>query len=46
MIDDFIWRGLLGGLGVVLIAGPLGCFIAWRRMAYFGDALAHTIAPP
>jgi len=42
MIDDFIWRGLLGGLGVVLIAGPLGCFIAWRRMAYFGDALAHS----
>jgi len=42
MIDDFIWRGLLGGLGVVMIACPLGCFIAWRRMAYFGDALAHS----
>ena len=24
------------------IAGPLGCFVVWRRMAYFGDASAHA----
>ncbi len=42
MIDDFLWRALAGGLGVALIAGPLGCFIVWRRMAYFGDSLAHS----
>lgn len=41
-MDDFLWRALLGGLGVALIAGPLGCFIVWRRMAYFGDTLAHS----
>ena len=24
-------------------AGPLGCFVVWRRMAYFGDTIAHAI---
>ena len=42
MIDDFLWRALAAGFGVVMIAGPLGCFIVWRRMAYFGDTLAHS----
>ncbi len=42
MFDDFLLRGLVGALGVALIAGPLGCFIVWRRMAYFGDSLAHS----
>jgi zinc transport system permease protein len=40
-MDAFIWRALLGGMGVAVLAGPLGCFVVWRRMAYFGDALAH-----
>lgn len=39
---EFLWRALLAGLGVALVAGPLGCFVVWRRMAYFGDTLAHT----
>lgn len=42
MLDDFLWRAALGGLGVALAAGPLGCFIVWRRMAYFGASIAHT----
>jgi zinc transport system permease protein len=42
MIPDFLWRALLGGIGVALVAGPLGCFIVWRRMAYFGDSLSHS----
>lgn len=42
VLDDFFWRSLLGGLGVALVAGPLGCFVVWRRMAYFGDTLAHS----
>ena len=42
MLDDFIWRAVIGGIGVALVAGPLGCFVAWRRMAYFGDSLAHS----
>ncbi|HRY15927.1 MAG TPA: metal ABC transporter permease, partial [Candidatus Competibacteraceae bacterium] len=41
-MDDFLIRALLGGLGVALAAGPLGAFIVWRRMAYFGDTLAHS----
>lgn len=39
---DFIVRALLAGLSVALVAGPLGCFVVWRRMAYFGDTLAHS----
>ncbi|SHK16663.1 zinc transport system permease protein [Marinobacter antarcticus] len=42
VLNDFFWRALIGGLGVALIAGPLGCFVVWRRMAYFGDTLAHS----
>ncbi|MGB0682219.1 MAG: zinc ABC transporter permease subunit ZnuB [Magnetovibrionaceae bacterium] len=41
-MDDFFIRALLAGLGVALVAGPLGCFIVWRRLAYFGDTLAHA----
>lgn len=42
MLDDFFVRALVAGIGVALIAGPLGCFIVWRRMAYFGDTLSHA----
>ncbi|WP_025896855.1 metal ABC transporter permease [Sneathiella glossodoripedis] len=42
MFDDFIIRALLAGGGIALVAGPLGCFVVWRRMAYFGDSLAHS----
>ena len=41
-MDDFLLRALLAGLAVVLMAGPLGVFIIWRRMAYFGDTLSHS----
>ncbi len=42
MLDDFILRAGLAGLGVALAAAPLGCFVVWRRMAYFGDATSHA----
>jgi zinc transport system permease protein len=42
MLDDFLIRAVLAGLGVALAAGPLGCFVVWRRMAYFGDTVAHA----
>ncbi len=42
MLDDFFIRALLAGLGLALVAGPLGCFVIWRRMAYFGDTMAHS----
>lgn len=41
-MDDFLWRAIAGGVGVALVAGPLGSFVVWRRMAFFGDALAHS----
>ncbi|QPC43167.1 zinc ABC transporter permease subunit ZnuB [Kaustia mangrovi] len=40
--EPFFLRAMAAGLGLALIAGPLGCFIVWRRMAYFGDTLAHS----
>jgi zinc transport system permease protein len=39
---DFFLLALLAGLGVALATGPLGAFVVWRRMAYFGDTLAHS----
>ncbi|MEO9460030.1 MAG: metal ABC transporter permease [Lentilitoribacter sp.] len=42
MLDDFFTRALIAGTGVALVAGPLGCFIVWRRLAYFGDTLSHA----
>lgn len=41
-MDDFLIRALIAGAGVALVAGPLGCFVVWRRMAYFGDTMAHA----
>lgn len=41
-MDDFIIRAFLGGLGLAIIAGPLGSLVVWRRMAFFGDALSHS----
>lgn len=42
MYYDFLVFALLGGLGVAIVAGPLGAFVVWRRMSYFGDSLAHS----
>ena len=42
MIDDFLLRALGAGIGVAIVAAPLGCFVVWRRMAYFGATLAHS----
>lgn len=42
MLDDFLLRALVGGFGVALIVGPFGSFVVWRRLAYFGETLAHS----
>ncbi|PID35741.1 MAG: hypothetical protein CR993_08285 [Rhodobacterales bacterium] len=42
MLDDFFLRAALAGIGLTLATGPLGSFVIWRRMAYFGDATAHA----
>jgi zinc transport system permease protein len=42
LLDNFLILAALAGLGVAIAAAPLGCFVVWRRMAYFGDATAHA----
>ncbi|MBN2630250.1 MAG: metal ABC transporter permease [Rhodobacteraceae bacterium] len=42
MFDDFLVRAVLAGVGLSLATGPLGSFVVWRRMAYFGDATSHA----
>jgi len=41
-MDDFMIRALIGGFGVAAVAGPLGAFVVWRRMAFFGGTLSHS----
>lgn len=41
-LDDFMTRAILAAVGTALACGALGCFVVWRRMAYFGDATAHA----
>ena len=42
MLDDFLIRAALAAVGTAICASVLGCFVVWRRMAYFGDATAHA----
>ncbi len=42
MLDDFFTRAVLAGIGIAIMTGPMGCLVVWRRMAYFGDTLAHS----
>ena len=42
MIDEFLLRAGLAGVLLSCATGPLGSFVVWRRMAYFGDATAHA----
>lgn len=41
-MPDFLLFGLSAGLLIAAIAGPLGSFVVWQRLAYFGDTLAHS----
>lgn len=41
-MDDFLIRAVLGGVLLAIVCGPFGTFIVWRRMAFFGDTLAHS----
>ena len=42
MPELFLLRALAAGIGIAWVAGITGCFVVWRRMAYFGDSLAHS----
>ena len=41
-MDELLWRAAAAGVGVAGLAGALGCFLVWRRSAFFGDTLAHA----
>ena len=40
--EPFLLRALLAGLGLAVVAAPLGCFVVWRRMAYYGETVAQA----
>lgn len=39
---DILLLATITGLAIALVAAPLGCFIVWRRLAYFSDTLSHS----
>ena len=39
---EILFPALLTGLLLSLITAPLGAFVVWRKMAYFGDTLSHS----
>jgi len=41
-LEPFLINAILAGVAVAIITGVMGCFVVWRRMAYFGDSLAHS----
>lgn len=40
-MDEFLLRAGIGAGLLGAAAGPLGCFVLWRRMAYLGKSIAH-----
>lgn len=42
IFDDFIIRAILAGVIIACVTSAIGCFVVWRKMAYFGDSLAHS----
>lgn len=41
-MDEFIVRALVGAVILAAVLGPLGSFVVWRQMSYFGDTIAHS----
>jgi zinc transport system permease protein len=42
VIEPFFLRALVASLGLAAVAAPLGCFVVWQRMAYFGETVAQA----
>ena len=42
MMADFLLHAIIAGLAISTVTGPLGSFVVWQRLAYFGDTLAHS----
>ena len=41
-MPEFMLHAWVAGTAVAVVCGPLGCFVVWRRMSYFGAAIAHS----
>ncbi len=42
ILDPLIIRAILAGVAIAIVGGVVGCFVIWKRMAYFGESLAHS----
>ena len=42
MLEPFLVRAIIAGLALAIVAAPLGCFVIWQRMAYFGETVAQA----
>lgn len=42
MVDAIVLMAWAAGSILSLLLGPLGCLVVWRRLSYFGDAIAHA----
>jgi zinc transport system permease protein len=42
VLEPFLLRALVASLGLAVVAAPLGCFVVWQRMAYFGETTAQA----
>lgn len=41
-MEPFLLNALIAGLGISFVSAPLGCFIVWQRMAFFGETIAQA----
>jgi zinc transport system permease protein len=41
-MDNFIIYVLIAGAGLAVSASIIGCFVVWRKMAYFADSMSHS----
>ncbi|MDO9925211.1 zinc ABC transporter permease subunit ZnuB [Glaesserella parasuis] len=39
---EILFPAWLAGVFLTFITAPLGAFVVWRKMAYFGDTLSHS----
>ena len=42
MIEPYLLRAFLAAIGLAILAAPLGCFVVWNRMSYFGETMAQA----
>ena len=41
IMDDLFWRATIGAAALGAVAGPIGSFVLWRRMAFLGASIAE-----